>query len=191
MTTKTQMTFEEYVNYDDGTDQHYEFVDGELVEMPPESITNSRIARFLLAILLDVFSEDLLCYKDTEIVVLGSQIQARLPDLMILSEELAAILGETNRSTITLEMPPPALIIEVVSPGVTNEQRDYRYKRSEYAARGVSEYWVINPIAHTITVYTLESGFYEEAVYIGDAVVQSHIEVLRLSAAQIFNRQRS
>ena len=190
MTTKTQITFEDYLNYDDGTDQHYEFVDGELVEMPPESITNSRIARFLLAILLEVFSEDLLCYKDTEIVVSGSQMQARLPDLMILSKELATILGGTNRSTITLEMPPPDLIIEVVSPGITNEQRDYRYKRSEYAARGVLEYWVINPIAHTITVYTLEAGFYEEAVYTGDTVVQSHVEVLRLTGAQILNRQR-
>ncbi len=38
-TTKTQklLTFEEYLTYDDGTDTRYELVDGELVEMPPES----------------------------------------------------------------------------------------------------------------------------------------------------------
>lgn len=118
--THTRMTFEEYLQYDDGTDKRYEFVDGKLVEMLP-----------------------------------------------------------------------PDLIIEVVSPGTTNEQRDYRYKRSEYAARGVPEYWVINPISSNITVYTLVAGFYEEVVYTREAVIQSSIEVLRLTATQILNRQRN
>lgn len=188
--TKPQMTFDDYLHYDDGTDKLYEFVDGELIEMPPESPLNSRIARFLLLILLEVFSEDLVCYKDTEIAVSGNQVQTRLPDLMLLTEELAAILGTSNRGTITLEMPPPELIIEVVSPGTANENRDYRFKRSEYAARGVLEYWVVNPIERTITLFTLNEGFYDEAIYTGDQLVESRIEVLRLTAAQIFNRKR-
>jgi len=188
--TKQRMTFDEYLQYDDGTDQQYEFVDGELVEMPPESPLNSRIARFLLAILLEAFSEDLVCYKDTEIAVSGNQVKVRLPDLMLLTEEGATILGTTGRGTITLEMPPPELIIEVVSPGTTNENRDYRYKRSEYAARGVLEYWVINPLESKITLFTLNEGFYDEAVYEGDRILDSRIEVLRLSASQIFDRQR-
>ena len=184
------MTFEEYLHYDDGTDKHYEFEGGELIEMPPESPRNSKIALFLLAILLRTFPEDLLCYKDTEIAVSGTQVQARLPDLMMLSEELAAILNITNRGTITLEMPPPELIVEVVSPGSTNENRDYRFKRSEYAARGVMEYWAIAPDESRITVFTLVEGFYEEAVYTGDMVVPSRIEVLRLTAEQVFSRKR-
>jgi len=188
--TKPRMTFDDYLHYDDGTDQLYEFVDGELIEMPPESPLNSRIARFLLLILLEVFSEDLVCYKDTEIAVSGNQVQTRLPDLMLLTEELAAILGTSNRGTITLEMPPPEVIIEVVSPGTANENRDYRFKRSEYAARGVQEYWVINPIERTITLFTLNEGFYDEAIYTGDQIVESRIEVLRLTAAQILDRKR-
>lgn len=188
--TKHRMTFEDYLQYDDSTDNHYEFVDGELIEMPPESTLNSRIARFLLAILLEAFSEDLVCYKDTEIAVSGSRVQVRLPDLMLLTEELAAILGTSNRGTITLDMPPPELIIEVVSPGSVNENRDYRYKRSEYAARGVLEYWVINPLESKITLFTLNEGFYDEEIYEGDRTIASRIDVLRLSAAQILNRQR-
>ncbi|MBD0262190.1 MAG: Uma2 family endonuclease [Tolypothrix sp. Co-bin9] len=35
MTTTTQVTFEEYLNYQDDTDNRYELVDGELIEMPP------------------------------------------------------------------------------------------------------------------------------------------------------------
>lgn len=108
---------------------------------------------------------------------------------MLLSEELAAILNSTNRGTITLEMPPPALIIEVVSPGTVNENRDYRFKRSEYAARGVPEYWAIHPEEQKITVFTLVEGFYEAVVYTEAMVIPSQIEALRLSAEQILNRK--
>lgn len=188
--TKTRMTFDEYLVFDDGTDKRYEFEGGELVEMPPESPLNSRIARFLFAILLTAFSEDLICHKDTEIAVSGTQVQARLPDLMLLSPELADILNSSSRGTITLEMPPPDLIVEVVSPGTTNENRDYRFKRSEYAARGVPEYWAIDPDEHKITVFTLVNGFYEEAVYTGEMLIQSQIEVLRLTTEQVLKRRR-
>lgn len=186
---QTQMTFEEYLAYDDGTDKHYEFERGELVEMPPESPRNSKIALFLLAILLETFSEDLLCHKDTEIAVSGTQVQVRLPDLMMLSEELATILNSTSRGTITLEMPPPDLIIEVVSPGSENENRDYRFKRSEYAARGVPEYWAVDPDERKITVFTLVNGFYE-AVYTDEMLISSRFEMLQLTAEQILNRKR-
>ena len=187
--TKRKMTFEEYLTYDDGTDRRYEFVDGELVEMPTERPINSKIALFLIARLLKAFGEDRICYKDTEIATSGKQVQARLPDLMVLSEELAVLLLNSGRGIITLEMPPPELVIEVVSPGKTNQERDYRFKRSEYAARGIPEYWVIDPEAK-ITVFTLETGFYEEAVYTGEMVVRSRFESLQLTAEQILNRQK-
>ena len=188
--TKTRLTFEEYLAYDDGTDKHYEFEGGELAAMPPESPRNSKIALFLLAILLETFSEDLLCHKDTEVAVSGTQVQARLPDLMVLSEALATILNSMQRGTITLEMPPPDLIVEVVSPGASNENRDYRFKRSEYAARGVLEYWAVDPDGNKITVFTLVNGFYEEAVYTGEMLIQSRFEMLRLTAEQVLKRKR-
>jgi Uma2 family endonuclease len=50
----------------------------------------------------------------------------------------------TKRSVITRDISPPALIIEVVSPGSTNRARDYRHKRTDYTARGVAEYWIVD-----------------------------------------------
>ncbi|MEM9276907.1 MAG: Uma2 family endonuclease [Cyanobacteria bacterium P01_F01_bin.143] len=76
----------------------------------------------------------LLRCKDTEIVVTGSRTTVRLPDLMVLTENLADALYLSGRSTIIADMPPPALVVEVVSPGKVSRDRDYRYKRSEYAA---------------------------------------------------------
>ncbi|MDB9482197.1 Uma2 family endonuclease, partial [Dolichospermum circinale CS-537/05] len=42
--TANKMTFEEFLNYDDGTDNLYEFENGELIPMPLESEINRRIA---------------------------------------------------------------------------------------------------------------------------------------------------
>ncbi|GAB1544460.1 hypothetical protein NUACC21_71360 [Scytonema sp. NUACC21] len=50
MTTATKkLTLEEYLAYDDGTDTKYELVDGELVEMPPESDKNNLISLYVLS----------------------------------------------------------------------------------------------------------------------------------------------
>ncbi len=45
-------TEEQYLAYDDGTDTRYKLVDGELVEMPPESDDNNDVARRLFVELL-------------------------------------------------------------------------------------------------------------------------------------------
>lgn len=120
-----KMTVEEYLAYDDATDTQYEVVNGELVSIPPESRLNSRIAMFLIAEFLKFIPFHLICCKDTEIEVSGRLAQVRLPDVMVLTEELDTILGDA-RGTITRDMPPPKLVIEVVSPGKENEDRDYR-----------------------------------------------------------------
>lgn len=190
------LTFDEYLNLNAEDwvrlglpEGRCEFVDGEIVELPVEDRINAKIALFLLTRLLNVFSEDRLCCKDTEIAVRSNKARTRVPDLMLLSEELATLLGD-GRSTITLDMPPPDLIVEVVSPGSTNENRDYQLKRTEYAARRVPEYWAIDPEENKITVFTLIDGEYEETVCTQAMVIQSQIEVLRLTAEQVLKRRR-
>lgn len=196
MAQVARLSFEEYLNLDAEDwvrlglpEGRCEFVDGEIVELPFEDRINSKIALFLLTRLLHEFPEDRLCCKDTEIEVTGNKARTRVPDLMLLSEELAVVLGD-GRSSITLNMPPPDLIVEVVSPGSTNENRDYLWKRSEYAARRVLEYWAIAPEESKVIVFTLVNGFYEEAVYTGDMMIQSRFEVLRLTAEQVLKRKR-
>lgn len=108
--------------------------------MPSESDLNNLIAIVLLAEFLQVIPPRLL-RRGTEIVTSGARATIHIPDLMILTEELAETLLGRSRSIVLVDMPPPALVVEVVSPGTVNEEQDYRYKRSEYAARGIAEYW--------------------------------------------------
>jgi Uma2 family endonuclease len=185
MTIASQkMTLEEYLNYDDGTERFYELVNGERVEMPPESELNRRIAMFLVAYFLQQGIPPERLTMKTEIVVSGSRATARFPDVMILSEELETALHGARRSTIMPEMPPPLLVVEVVSPG--QEKRDYRYKRSEYAARGIAEYWIVDPMQQKVTVLEWVEGLYEEKGYEGDSSIASPLlGNLNLSAARV------
>lgn len=182
-----QFTFEDYLNYDDGTDTRYELVNGALVVMPTESRLNEQIALWLLTQFLTIVPLAQLG-RGTEIAVSGRLVTARIPDLMVLSAELAIALAGAKRSLIGFDMPPPLLVVEVVSPGKENEDRDYRYKRSEYAARGIQEYWIVDAIAAKVTLLILETGLYEEQVFRGsDLILSSLFSQLNLTATQILS----
>lgn len=71
-------------------------------------------------------------------------------------------------------MPPPLLVM-VVSPGKVNEDRDYRYKRSEYAARGIDGYWIVDPQRQRVTVLTWVEGLYEDAVFERETEIASRL----------------
>jgi Uma2 family endonuclease len=180
------MTFEEYLAYDDGTDTRYELVDGELVEMPPETRKNNAIAVKILLELAKHTPEHLIAWN-TEIEVSGRLANTRCPDLVVLTPEAAAALEGTTRATITRDMPPPALVIEVVSPGTTNRLRDYRHKRTEYAARCILEYWIVDPQEQQITVCKWVDGAYEDKVFKGsDRIASEVVQAFSLTADQIF-----
>jgi Uma2 family endonuclease len=185
VTTTKRFTLAEFLAYDDGTDQRYELVNGELVEMPSESDLNNRIAIFLLLTFAQ-FTPGYLLRRGTEVAVSGALATVRVPDVMVLTEDSAAALAGASRSILLSDMPPPALVVEVVSPGKEGEDRDYRYKQSEYGARGIAEYWIVDPVCAQVVVLTLVDGLYEEAVFRGEECLVSQLfSLLDLTAAQI------
>ncbi|MGD1861231.1 MAG: Uma2 family endonuclease [Leptolyngbyaceae cyanobacterium] len=180
------MSMEDYLAYDDGTDTRYELEHGTLIEMPVESTINALIARFLLFELAKYFPIQRIAAKDTEIEVSGSRATCRLPDLLVHSEASYAALAEEKQSVLRHGMPAPSLIIEVVSSGKANRDRDYRYKRTEYAARGVAEIWIIDPDKQRITLCLWVEGQYEDTLYEGALPLKSTaIPDFNLSTAQI------
>ena len=188
MTTTTQkMTLEEFIAYDDGTDNLYELENGELVWMPSESEINRRIAMFLLVYFSQQGIPSYRLTMKTEVAVSGARVSVRLPDLLILSEELAQELEGASRSIVLMDMPPRLLAVEVVSP--KQEKRDYRYKRSEYAARGIREYWIVDPLQQQVTILELVEGLYEEKVYRSkDRIYSPLFEQIDLTAAQVLQK---
>ncbi len=187
-------SFEGYLAYSDTVELEgcYELINGELVELPPESELNNWIAdnlKFLLT-MARIVPRRLIKIHACEIqvpVLQPSDAANRFPDLVVLRPEHLQLTQ--RRLTITLNMPPPRLIAEVVSPGKTNRDRDYVHKRDQYAAIGVSEYWLIEPVTQTLTLLSLENERYQEVgVFDRNQAVQSiELAGLQLSVEQIFD----
>lgn len=187
---KQLLTFEDYLNSDDGTDQRYELVDGELRDLPPESELNNFLATWLQFELAKLIGLRRIKVHTCEIqvpVLQSGDAQNRFPDLVILRPE--HLMLTQKRLTITLDMPPPLLVAEVVSPGQINRERDFRNKRDQYCKREIPEYWLIDPEHQAITVLELEADHYTElGTFNEDTPIRSRIfPDLQLTAQQLFS----
>ena len=179
-------TFEEYLSYDDGTDKLYELFNGELIEVPPESGTNVQIANRLFLVFALLIGTDRVRGHGLELEVRGEP-RNRYPDLTIIREEHIQQLAKRN--TIRLFMAPPLLVIEVVSPGELQRDRDYIAKRMQYQDCRIPEYWIVDPETQTVLVLELAGNTYTEVgSFSGDEQVLSpQFRELNLTTAQLFD----
>ncbi|GAB4466401.1 MAG: Uma2 family endonuclease [Elainellaceae cyanobacterium] len=186
--THRRMTLEEYLAYDGGTDTRTELVDGVVVDMGDESTLNTQIVLFLVATFLQLGVPYYQLGIKQQIAVSSAVATARDPDLMLHSPESARAISGLKQALLLPEMPPPALVIEVVSPGQENRERDYVAKYAEYAARGIPEYWIIDPAAAHIIVCLLNNTQYQQTVFRGDELIGSAaLPALHLTAHQVLS----
>ncbi len=72
-----------------------------------------------------------------------------------------SIICEKSGFTETKYVGVPDLIVEILSP--SNQSHDLVTKLNLYMKFGVKEYWIVNPMLNSITVYVLnEEGMYEQ-----------------------------
>ena len=115
-------TFEEYLVYDDNSEKLYELFNGELIEVPPESGFNIEIANLLFLEFAMLVGYRRVRGHGLELEVRGEP-KNRYPDLTILREEHIQQL--LKRNTISLNMAPPLIVMEIVSPREMQRDRDY------------------------------------------------------------------
>ncbi|PSB26741.1 Uma2 family endonuclease [Stenomitos frigidus] len=178
------LSFEEYLSYDDGTDNLYELFNGELIEVPPESGFNVEIATFLLVQFALMLGSQRVRGHGLELEVRGEP-KNRYPDLTIIREEHIQLLKKRN--TIRVSMAPPVLVVEVVSPGELQRDRDYIAKRSHYQDLGIPEYWIVDPQAGTVLLLALVEATYTEVeTFQGNDVIRSpQLGILNATVAQV------
>lgn len=129
--------------------KRYEIIEGELyVSRSPSfehQYTCNRLGRFL-----DQWND----LEDTGIVmtapglVFGDEDDV-VPDVVWISRErLSKSVDEAGHLRAT-----PELVIEVISPGKANEDRDRKSKLRLYSRRGAQEYWIVDWIRQQVEVY--------------------------------------
>ncbi len=182
-------SFEEYLMAEvaDLPEGRCEYWDGELVPVMSESLVNCSIATFIQLALIAIGLEYKLISPGKIEVEVPGKPQSRIPDLTVIDEIHVTLLKK--RATITRKMPPPRLVVEVVSPGSENSEnyvRDYRDKRDQYAAIGIPEYWLIDPERAWVMVGSLNREQYQFETFRGDeAIVSPTFSALPLTATQI------
>lgn len=123
-----------------------------------------------------------------QIEVVSEQVTAREPDFVVHSDASATAILQDGK-LLRLGQAAPALVINVVSNSegdALSRERDYVQKRGEYAARGIPEYWIIDPIAAVVWILHRVGEDYEARRFVGhDVLVSIGFGTLELSAAQV------
>jgi len=183
-TTIPKLTFAQYLTYDNGTDNRYELVQGQLKLMNPPTLLHIRIAKFLER-QFDLEIERL-GYPWEAFREVGQQTgedSARLPDVLIVLLEVA----ETLMDCSAVLQVPSLLVVEIVSPSSSGD--DYKEKLGEYQALGIPEYWVVNPESKRdkrVTVHQLENKVYQKQEFRGgERIISATFPDLNLTAEQV------
>jgi len=152
---------------------------GELIEVASEDDLNLRIA-FTLAIKISQLKGGVFANrirngnKEMQVSPVGDKCVNRKPDVMVIQPEHLAVA----RQAVLIDMVPPLFVAEVVSPGdenTPNYQRDYVWKRQQYAELGIPEYWIIDPHREKVTTLVLTDSGYEETAYAGRQQIKSQV----------------
>lgn len=147
-----RMTEAEYLSLD--TPRLVEYLDGFAEELPvatdPHQAMSSEFYDYLKAF---VRRRRLGTVRYAPLPVRVEGVRYREPDVMFMSA------ANDARRHVQYWVGAD-LVMEVVSE---DRRRDLADKRLDYAAAGIPEYWIVDPLLRTITVLTLAGDAYAEA----------------------------
>jgi len=155
-----------------------EFVNGQIVDMAEASPLHVVIIKILQRLLdahIEKLQSDLETYTGVgiEIPRTDRENNVRDPDLIVCEQaQWLAMIHLTK--AIFAAGNPPALAVEVASPG--NTKRDTVDKRLEYALAKVPEYWIINPVDGYVLVLAFDAemdAYREVGEYRGAELISS------------------
>lgn len=161
--------------------ERYELLDGEIFMTPAPMVRHQIVSRNLMR-RLDRHVEEagLGLVLDNTAVRVGERAYV-IPDAVFVSEDRLGIVGAADIHGA------PDLVCEILSPG--NRPHDLLIKRAFYARIGVAEYWIIDPIARSVAVLTLDGDHYAELPQPEAGAIQSRLlPAFRLTLADLFAR---
>ena len=173
---KPRVTFADYLTYLGGSDTKYELVDGELVAMSlGTGLHGETIDRIYQAINVEIsrIAQPWIVRQGQIGVRCPRGIgldTVRIPDVVVMQRHDWQALQE-REAVIDFDLSAPLLVIEVISPSTKNI--DYRAKRTEYAARDIPEYWIVDPLEAKVSVLINSDGWYDVTEFYGDELIIS------------------
>jgi Uma2 family endonuclease len=142
---------------DDGN--QYELISGQIIMVPPPTTYHQDILGFLFSTLDSIVRPRRLGkVLPSPVNVYATGHDVYQPDILFVRQE--------NLSMIAMDgvHGAPDLVIEILSP--SNAYYDLKHKKEIYEQIGVREYWIVDPMDHSIECFqNSEKGF--EIFFIG------------------------
>lgn len=141
-----------------------ELIDGELYMMSPPGLTHQRISMML-------------CGQ------IAAYIQKNKGPCEVVAAPFAVFLNNDNKTYVEPDISvicdkekldeqgchgAPDWIIEIVSP--SSKKMDYYIKLFKYRTAGVLEYWIVDPIKKSISVYSFEHDIWDDHYTFDDQI---------------------
>jgi Uma2 family endonuclease len=130
-------------------DKRYEIIGGQLVVSPSPSTRH----QYVLGEIYSALKRHLTSQASGRVFVAPLDVQLSFydvvqPDLLVVLNDRKATIEEQGIAG------PPNLVVEILSP--SSKMTDRVDKAALYARSGVEEYWIVDPIDETVTVYGLD-----------------------------------
>jgi len=136
--------------YGDGN--RYEIIEGELFVSTSPGLTHQIVSDNLVFLIRSFLKTNPIGTVVSTPGLILSNFSGVIPDVVFFRREQRDTIVKDDRLH-----GPPALVVEILSPGSTNIRRDRVAKLQLYAKHGVLEYWIIDPRSMTIERY-LDQG---------------------------------
>ncbi|CAN5540003.1 Uma2 family endonuclease [soil metagenome] len=143
-----------------------EFINGEIFfQSPVKKHHNS--AMLAIAKLLDTFvNKHRLGYVGVEKILVSLTRNDYEPDICFFGTEKA-----NDFESRQMQFPAPDFVVEILS--TSTERHDRETKFQDYAAHGVSEYWIVDAESEKVEQYLLHHDYYKLEGKSGDGVIKS------------------
>ena len=147
-------------------DQKAEFINGEVIMHSPVGLEHNEVSMNLVALMRAYVQRNSLGVVGHEKLLISLTRNDYEPDICyFVADKAKKFKRDQNK------FPAPDLIVEVLSK--STERFDRSIKFDDYAAHGLSEYWIVDPRKKTIEQFLLAADRYELAVKMHDGVIQS------------------
>lgn len=136
------LTVESWAALDE--DVEGELVDGRLVEEEAPSWEHEIVVSWLIDVLRAWI-------RPRGGFVLGSETKLAIAPGRGRKPDVVAYSGVRARSGSAAHLPPD-IVVEVITATARDQRRDRIDKKADYAAFGVGQYWLVDPVARTLEV---------------------------------------
>ena len=179
--TETQtrpLTVDDVLDYpDDG--QRYEIIGGELIVSPAPTVEHQRLLARLYLLFATFANRHHLgevLFAPLDVVLFGhDRVQ---PDLIFIARDRLDIIGSARVEGA------PDLVLEILSP--SNHRHDQVRKAALYATAGVREYWLVDPEARAIAVFTLADRRFEPVAQPAGTAASTLLPGLEVDVTALF-----